>query len=93
MSRSASKSRTETRGPKASVPAAPPQSPGPPVEEGLVPGPLTQTQWQALLRLEETGGPVRAVVEELVGGAMERCLQTHVGQQVTHGRLPRLHHM
>ena len=83
MSRSASKSRADTRGPKAPVQAASPQSNDPPVEEDVVPGHLTQTQWEDLLKLEETGENVEEIVEDLMGNVMEKCLKSHIHKQVT----------
>ncbi|XP_030214177.1 uncharacterized protein C2orf81 homolog isoform X2 [Gadus morhua] len=82
MSRSASKSRADTRGPKAPVQAASPQSNDPPVEEDVVPGHLTQTQWEDLLKLEETGENVEEIVEDLMGNVMEKCLKSHIHKQL-----------
>ncbi|KAG7264329.1 hypothetical protein CRUP_009951 [Coryphaenoides rupestris] len=84
MLRSATKSRAETRGQRASVQQlAPLQSPEPPVEEvDVVPGRLTQTQWEDMLRSEATGDVVGEIMEELTGHVLEGCLRKHVHKQL-----------
>ncbi|KAK0147283.1 hypothetical protein N1851_013294 [Merluccius polli] len=76
MSRSASKSHADKR---ASVQVASP-SQDLPVE--VVPGRLTQTQWEDMLRLEDTDDLVGEIMEELVGNVMERCLKTYIHKQL-----------
>ena len=83
MTRSGTKSRSDTRGSKVSVQAPSPQSQEAPRGEDVVPGRLSQTEWGALLRLEDTAHIVEELVGELMANVMEQCLKTHVRKQVT----------
>ncbi|KAJ3604108.1 hypothetical protein NHX12_028849 [Muraenolepis orangiensis] len=82
MSRSATKSRAGTRAHGASVQVASPQSPlkEPPVEVEVVPG-LTLTQWDDMLRVEETDDVVGEIMEELMERVMDGCLKSYVEKQ------------
>ncbi|XP_028829834.1 uncharacterized protein C2orf81 homolog isoform X2 [Denticeps clupeoides] len=84
MSRSATKSRGDRSRLAAAAPAPPPQPPS--TREAaatfVVPGRLTEADWDAMVTQEEGEGIVAEVATELMSHVMARCFEVHLKEQL-----------
>lgn len=81
MPRSGAKSQADRQGCKSSVQLSPPLMQDQEAQD-LIPGRLTQAQWNHMLIQEETDETVGEIMEELMGMVMDGCLMVYVKKQV-----------
>ncbi|CAB1417994.1 unnamed protein product [Pleuronectes platessa] len=78
MPRSAAKSQASKSRRMSSVPV----TPLPTQEQEIIPGRLTQTQWNKVLIQEENDEIVGEIIDELMSKVMDGCLQVYVERQL-----------
>lgn len=81
MPRSGAMSQADRRGRKSSVQLSPPPMQDQEAQD-IIPGRLTQAQWNNMLIQEEADETVGEIMKELMSMVMDGCLMVYVKRQV-----------